>query len=207
MSLLDFAVLALILLLGARGYFRGFFREFFGLAAWLGGGIAGYVFAPEFAPRLVQPYRLPIAIAQVAVFCGIFLGVYIACRLTGWALARLARALFLSPLDRGAGLLFGAVKGVVMATLFCMVVTSRRGLPTLAEQVNESPVLPVMVSEGWDLFAIAQAHADVHGSWQHPYSKMELEAREALSRVLTPKPRGTPTPPSPPAATPREGSR
>ena len=34
MNLLDFAVLALILLLAIRGYFRGFFRELFGLVAW-----------------------------------------------------------------------------------------------------------------------------------------------------------------------------
>jgi uncharacterized membrane protein required for colicin V production len=206
-NLLDFAVLALILLLGARGFFRGFFREFFGVVGWLGAGLAGYLFAPEYGPRVGEYLRLPIAIAQVIAFCGIFLAVYVASRLTGWLLARLARALFLSPLDRVAGLVFGAAKALVIAALFCMVVTSRRGMPTLAEQVNESPMLSRMVAEGWDLFAIAQVNADVKGSWQRPYSKMEIDARGTLSRFLTPKPSPMPTRSPGRQPTPAEGSR
>ncbi|MGH7898657.1 MAG: CvpA family protein [Candidatus Binatia bacterium] len=205
MNFLDFAVLALILLLGARGFFRGFFRELFGAVAWLGAGVAGYLFAPEQAPQVAEYFRLPVAIAQVIAFFGIFLAIYIAARLTGWLLARLARALFLSPLDRFGGLAFGAAKALVIATLFCMVVTSRRGMPTLAELVNESPMLSALVAEGWNVFAIAQMNADVKGTWQRPYSKMELDARTTLSRFLTPKPDATPSPSPRPRRTGTEG--
>ena len=52
MNLLDFAVLAFILLLAVRGYFRGFFRELFGLAAWLGAGIVAYLFGPTYGPAV-----------------------------------------------------------------------------------------------------------------------------------------------------------
>jgi uncharacterized membrane protein required for colicin V production len=196
-NLLDFAVLALILLLGIRGYFRGLFRELFGLAAWLGAGVAAYLFGPIYGPAVSARYMLPLAIGQTLAALGIFTALYLGCQLLGWILYRLARAIFLGPVDRAGGLVFGGVKAIAMSALFCMLVTSRRGLPDLAERVRESPMLSAVVEEGWNVFAIARVSAGVKGSWQRPYSKMELEAREALNRFITPKPSGTPTPPRP----------
>jgi uncharacterized membrane protein required for colicin V production len=193
-NLLDFAVLALILLLGIRGYFRGFFRELFGLAAWLGGGVAAYLGGPVYGQDVGQRFRLPLAIGQTLAALAIFVAVYIACQIAGWILHRLARALFLAPLDRAGGLVFGAAKAVAMSALFCMLVTSRRGLPDLAERVRESPMLSSLVDEGWDFFSIARDRAGIRLGWQRPYSKMELEAREALNHFLTPKPATTAVP-------------
>ena len=197
MNLLDFAVLALILLLGIRGYFRGFFRELFGLAAWLGAGLAAYLLGPIYGPAISARYTLPPAIGQMLASLGIFAALYLGCQLLGWILYRLARAIFLGPIDRAGGLVFGGAKAIAMSALFCMLVTSRRGLPDFAERVRESPMLSAMVEEGWNVFAIARNSAGVQGSWQRPYSKMELEARETLNRFLTPKASGTPTPPRP----------
>ncbi len=44
------------------------------------------------------------------------------------------------------------------------------------------------------MFAIAREYVGVEKGWQRPYSKMELEAREALNHFLTPKPSATATP-------------
>ena len=197
MNLLDFAVLALIVLLGIRGYFRGFFRELFGLAGFLGAGVAAYLFGPIYGPAVGARYTLPLAIGQALAALGIFVALYLTCHLLGWILYRLARAIFLGPVDRAGGLVFGGAKAIAMATLFCMVATSRRGLPNVADRVRESPMLSAMVEEGWNVFAIARNSTGIQSGWQRPYSKMELEAREALNRFLTPKPIGTPTPPRP----------
>lgn len=195
MNLLDFAVLALVLLLGFRGYFRGFFRELFGLAGWLGAGVAAYLFGPIYGPAVSARYTLPLAIGQTLAAVGIFVTLYLGCQLLGWILYRLARAIFLGPVDRAGGFVFGGAKAIAMSTLFCMLVTSRRGLPDFAERVHESPMLSAMVEEGWNLFAIARNSTGAQASWQRPYSKMELEARETLNRFLTPKPSKTPPPP------------
>jgi uncharacterized membrane protein required for colicin V production len=205
-NLLDFAVLALVLLLAIRGYFRGFFRELFGLAAWLGAGIAAYLGGPIYGPDVGERFRLPLAIGQMLAAIAVFVAVYVACQIAGWILYRLARALFLGPLDRAGGLVLGAAKAVAIGTLFCMLVTSRRGLPDFSERVHESPVLSRLVDEGWDFFAIARDHSGAKLGWQRPYSKMELEAREALNRFITPKPGLAPTPSrnrTPSAAEPR----
>jgi uncharacterized membrane protein required for colicin V production len=193
-NLLDFAVLALIVLLGIRGYFRGFFRELFGLAAWLGSGMAAYLFGPIYGPAVSARYALPLAISQALAAFGIFVALYLTCHLLGWILYRLARAIFLGPVDRAGGLVFGGAKAIAMSTLFCMLATSRRGLPDFAERVRASPMLSAMVEEGWNVFAIARNSAGIQAGWQRPYSKMELEAREALNRFRTPKPSATPTP-------------
>jgi len=201
-NLLDFAVLALIFLLGLRGYFRGFFRELFGLAAWLGAGVVAYLAGPLYGPAVAQRYTLPLAIGQSLAALGIFVALYLACQILGWVLHRLARAIFLGPVERAGGLVFGAAKAIAISTLFCMLVTSRRGLPDLAERVRESAMLSGLVDEGWNVFAIARESAGVQLGWQRPYSKMELEARDTLKRFLTPKPEGTPTPPPPRSKTP-----
>jgi membrane protein required for colicin V production len=203
-NLLDVAVLALILLLALRGYFRGFFRELFGLIGWLGAGIAAYLFGPVYGPDVGARFQLPLAIGQVLAALAIFAAIYVAAQVAGWVLHSVARAFFLGPIDRVFGLLLGAVKAAAIAALFCMLVTSRRGLPQFAEQARESPMLSRLTEEGWDLFAVAREQTDVKPGWQRPYSKMELEAREALNHFLTPKPSGTP----PPAhqRTPRAGS-
>ena len=204
MNLLDFAVLAFILLLAVRGYFRGFFRELFGLAAWLGAGIAAYLFGPTYGPAVSARFQLPPAIGQMLAALALFVALYLLLQLTGWVLHSVARAIFLGPVDRAGGLVFGAAKAIAIGALFCMLVTSRRGMPDLAARVHASPVLSALVEEGWDVFAIAREHVRVENGWQRPYSKMELEAREALNHFLTPKPSPTATP-SPPL-TPRPGA-
>lgn len=205
MNLLEFAVLALALLLAIRGYFRGFFRELFGLAAWLGAGVAAYLSGPIYGPDVAERYRLPLAIGQMLAAIAIFVAVYVVCQVAGWILYRLARALFLAPLDRAGGLVLGAAKAVAIGTLVCMLVTSRRGLPDFAERVHDSPVLSRLVEEGWDFFAIARDRSGVKLGWQRPYSKMELEAREALDHFITPKAELTPAPPR--ARTPAKAER
>jgi membrane protein required for colicin V production len=189
---LDFAVLGLILLWSIRGYSRGFFREIFGLAAWVGAGLAAYLLGPAYGPPVAQRYGLPIAIAEAAAGLALFVAIYLVCQLVGWILCRIARLLFLGPVDRAGGLVLGAAKAVAAAAVFCMVVTSRRGLPDLAERVHDSPMLSGLVDHGWEVVAIAREESGLNPSWQHPYSKAELGARATLNRFLTPKPESTP---------------
>jgi membrane protein required for colicin V production len=189
---LDFAVLGLILLWSIRGYSRGFFREVFGLAAWVGAGLAAYLLGPAFGPTVGQRYGLPIALAEAAAGLALFIAIYLVCQLVGWILCRLARLLFLGPVDRAGGLVLGAAKALAAAAVFCMVVTSRRGLPDLAERVHDSPMLTGLVEHGWEVVAIAREESGLNPSWQHTYSKAELDARAALNRFLTPKPAATP---------------
>ena len=201
MNALDFAVLGLIFLWALRGYFRGFFRELAGLAAWVGAGLAAYLLGPTYGPFVSQRYGLPIALAEAAAALALFVAVYLTCQIIGWLLSSLARLLFLGPVDRAGGLVFGAVKAVVAAALFCMVVTSRRGVPELSERVHDSPMLTGLVEHGWEAVAIAQDESGLRPSWQHPYSKAELDARAALNHFLTPKPGTAPTPGAKSAAT------
>jgi membrane protein required for colicin V production len=203
-NLLDFAVLAFILLLAVRGYFRGFFRELFGLAAWLGAGIVAYLFGPVYGPAVSARFQLPPAIGQMLAALALFVALYLLLQLAGWILHSVARAIFLGPVDRAGGLVFGTAKAIAIGALFCMLVTSRRGMPDLAERVHASPMLSALVDEGWDVFAIVREHVRVEKGWQRPYSKMELEAREALNHFLTPKPSPTATPS--PSVTPRAGA-
>jgi hypothetical protein len=65
-------------------------------------------------------------------------------------------------------------------------------------------MLTAFTEQGWGFFALAREQSEVKLGWQRPYSKMELEAREALNHFLTPKPSTTPPPIR--AQTPHAGS-
>ena len=195
MNLLEFAVLVLIFILAVRGFFRGFFREAFGVLAWAGAGITAYLLGPSYGPMVSVRYGLPIAIGEALAAIGIFIGLYIVCQLTGFIFSRIARMVFLGPIDRAFGLVLGGAKAIAMATLYCMIVTSRRGLPEVADRVHDSPLLTQAVEEGWNVFAIAREQTGLNPIWQHPYSKAEIQARQALDHFLTPKPSATAPPP------------
>jgi membrane protein required for colicin V production len=114
-------ILAVILALFAlRGVQRGFSREFFALVGLVGGvaaAAAGWAGAAEMLPPAVPEIGRPFV-----AFALVFLGVALAAKLVGALVHRALGAIALSPLDRAAGAVFGAAKGVALVGLGLIVV-------------------------------------------------------------------------------------
>lgn len=114
-------VLAVVLALFAlRGFQRGFSREIFALVGLVGGvAVAAATFAdvvPMLPPEVPEIARPPVA------FVGIFLAVALVAKLAGMLVQRVLGLVMLSPLDRAAGILFGAAKGVAVIAMGVFVV-------------------------------------------------------------------------------------
>jgi membrane protein required for colicin V production len=114
-------VLAVVLALFAlRGFQRGFSREIFALIGLVGGvGIAAAMYA-DAMPML--PPEVPDIARPAVAFAAIFLGVAIAAKIAGILVQRALGLVLLSPLDRIAGILFGAAKGLAIVALGVVVV-------------------------------------------------------------------------------------
>jgi membrane protein required for colicin V production len=114
-------VLAVVLALFAlRGFQRGFSREIFALLGLVGGVAAAAALYADAAVML--PPEVPDIVRPALAFAGIFLGVALAAKLVGMLVHRLLGLTLLSPLDRVAGILFGAAKGAAMLVMAVAVV-------------------------------------------------------------------------------------
>jgi len=114
-----------------RGWCRGFCREVFGLGGVVVGGLAAAAGAGPGGEALAARHLVSPGVARAVAFAGCFLGVVVVANVLGQIADRLARALFLGPLNRLAGVAFGSLKGGV-ALGFCLL---------LAERVAASSIL------------------------------------------------------------------
>ena len=123
MSLIDWAIIAVMLISVLVAAAQGFFFEIFSLA----GTVVGYLFAAWEYWRLApwyEPYVKSAAIANVAAFVTIFAFIVIianiAGRLSRWAVHEVG----LRWVDRLLGGAFGLVRAIVVITVLVMAVTT-----------------------------------------------------------------------------------
>lgn len=98
------------------GLLRGFVKETMALAAWIAAIAAVRVGHGRLTTALSETVGTASG-AAVLAFVLLFSVVFLAVRLGGDALGRRTRASLLGPFDRALGLGFGALKGLVIATL------------------------------------------------------------------------------------------
>jgi membrane protein required for colicin V production len=122
MTALDILV---ILLVGGgivTGYFRGFVGEILSLLAWVGAVFALKFFHTPVAAALVGPVGTAPG-ASVLAFALIFGFTYLVIRLMARRLGDATRSSAVGPVDRVLGSGFGALKGLLLATLFFLAAT------------------------------------------------------------------------------------
>lgn len=116
MTALDIIV---ILLVGGGAFFgfrRGFVHEVLGLAAWIAGIVAVKAFHGPAADALAPAVGTPTG-AAVLAFALVFGLTFLAIRLLAARVGGAARRSVVGPLDRLLGGGFGALKGLIGATL------------------------------------------------------------------------------------------
>lgn len=145
MNQVDVVLLVLLVPFALRGLFRGLLRE----AAALVGLVVGVVVAAsrwhELAAVLVDRFAVSAQTAGVVAPAAVFLAVYLVAVLIGAILHRLARTLLLGPVDRTAGLVFGAAKGAAVCGFALLVAQRLVPGPTLSDLIAGSRVaMPLM---------------------------------------------------------------
>jgi len=118
MTAIDWIALAILALSLVVGLMRGFIREAFSLAAWIVAFLAARMFSPvvaDFIPGIGQE-----GLRQAAAIVVVFVGVLILAQLFTSAMAKLAQAVGLGGTDRVLGMLFGAVRAVVVLVLLSL---------------------------------------------------------------------------------------
>jgi membrane protein required for colicin V production len=127
MTAFDYALLALIFLSAALGVWRGVIREVFALGAWIVAIVCMFLFGQTVANAL--PLTGQAAwLKSLAGYALVFVTIFITLSVIGFLFSKLIRAVGLSFLDRGLGMMFGVVRGVLIAVLVVLV-AGATGLP------------------------------------------------------------------------------
>lgn len=118
----DLAALAVLGISGVMGFARGLIREVFSIIAFVGGAIAGVFFADKLRPVVEQLTDLAGPLASVAAGLLIFLAVFIAITILTSVIAKTAHeSTEIGSFDRAAGLAYGVLRGVLIVSLFVLL--------------------------------------------------------------------------------------
>lgn len=134
----DFLALAVLGLSGVMAFARGLIREVFSIIAFIGGVLAALFFAEMGRPLVESITPLSGPIASVAAGLLIFLVVFIVITVITSTVAKTAhQSTEIGSFDRAAGLAFGILRGVVVVSLFVLLM---RQAPPSDETTPEDPM-------------------------------------------------------------------
>jgi membrane protein required for colicin V production len=118
----DFAALVVLGLSGVMAFARGLIREVFSIIAFIGGAIAAVFFAGMLSPLVEGVTPLSGPLASVAAGLLIFLVVFIVITVITSTVAKQAhQSTEIGSFDRAAGLAFGVLRGILVVSLFVLL--------------------------------------------------------------------------------------
>ena len=127
----DFAALVVLGLSGVMAFARGLIREVFSIIAFIGAAIAAVFFASLLRPLVESVTPLSGPLASVAAGLLIFLVVFIVITVITSTVAKTAhQSTEIGSFDRAAGLAFGILRGVLVVSLFVLLMRQTTVDPT-----------------------------------------------------------------------------
>ena len=112
----DIAVAVVITLSALIGLWRGVIREVFALAAWVAAIICMFIFGEQLAQALPFALETPW-LRSLAGYAIVFLGVFVTLSVVGFLFSKLVSVIGLSFVDRALGMVFGVLRGALIAVL------------------------------------------------------------------------------------------
>ena len=142
MNFLDLGIIAILILVTLRGYFRGLFQELAVLAGLVGGLlIASHTYLA--VATLILPFFNSIYWAQGLAFAVVLVAVYWGVRTLAYIMQRLLYHLYLDVLDRLLGAFFAFLKGCLILGLALLLLGVV--LPKNSQLIKQSRARPLLV--------------------------------------------------------------
>ena len=162
-TLVDGIVLAVIAVSALLAYARGFVRELLSILGWVAAAIAGYAFAPAIEPliREVPGLRDVVGasceLGMLAAFVIVFAIALLIVSLFTPLLSGAVQNSAIGPVDQGLGLVFGAVRGVLLTAIALIVYDRVLGGAGGVEMIDASRSREVFLDIEGDLMALLPA--------------------------------------------------
>lgn len=114
MNWIDTTFLAVVIISAVVAFARGFVAEVLGIGAWAGAFVLAGV-AGDFAKPTMRGWISNAEIADPAAYAAVFLIALVVLSILTGAIGGAVRASVLGGIDRSLGIVFGALRGVVIA--------------------------------------------------------------------------------------------
>jgi membrane protein required for colicin V production len=176
MNILDLFILGLMTFFLIKGIFRGFFREISSLAGIVFGFLIGIRYRLQMANFLdaYLPFEKPLLILISIII--LLLLVVIASNLLGAFLHNIFKRLFIGWLDRGLGIGFALVKGIIIS--YVLIALLNVFMPT-SPLITESKAVRMARAAPRVLSEIISA--DLFKTWKKEVSKGSEKIGEIIS--------------------------
>lgn len=143
MTLFDIVVLCVVGLSAVFAFARGAIRETFTIVSWAGAAVVAYLAYPLLLPMAQQVTSQPLAVVGIAVAIAFVVPLVVLKTLAGM-IGRAVDQSRVSFLDKLAGLVFGAARGVLVVCALYLagtfVVREPQALPWVKDAVLLEPV-------------------------------------------------------------------
>lgn len=112
-TFVDFLVVAVILVSTVYAAYRGFLNETLTIFAWAAAAFATLYFGPWLVP-MARSMIATSWLAEIAAYAGVFLVMFIPLSFMSHRFSQSVKNSPIGPLDRGLGIAFGVVRGLVV---------------------------------------------------------------------------------------------
>jgi membrane protein required for colicin V production len=142
--ILDALLVLLLVPFAFNGWRRGLCREGFDLVGVVGGLVVAAAVAPAGTAFLARQGVPPIAALPIALSAALIATMLVA-RVVGGIVAQAVHAVYLGPLDRGAGVFFAALKGAACLGLVLMILDRFAATPGMQMAIQGSVLGPQLM--------------------------------------------------------------
>ena len=199
LSLLDIAVLVIVLVSGSFSLMRGFIHEILSIGAWLGAGFATlYGFHP-LLPFVLELIAIPL-LAEITTGAALFIIVLgLLTAFIRFCCKNVRNSIF-APLDSTLGFVFGLLRGVVLSCvawifLFVFLIPEDSGWPY---DVQRSKTRPFLVQGS--AFLITLVPVEFRSSTMNEVldnaqrARLTFDSKQTYERFISPLPTAMPKP-------------
>lgn len=129
-SITDGVALVVVLVSAVLAYSRGFTREVLAILGWAAAAVAAFYFAPQVVPLVQEiPYVKDVIatscqLSILAAFAVVFAVALVVLSIFTPLFAAAVQESALGPIDRGAGFLFGILRGALLVIVAILVYQS-----------------------------------------------------------------------------------
>ncbi|MBM3203492.1 CvpA family protein [Candidatus Woesearchaeota archaeon] len=117
---IDYCLLAIVAISAIAGLLRGLVREVLSLIAWAMAAWTGLHYAAPVSHLFTRVIEVP-SLRVMAAFGVLFLTTLLVVSLAGWLISKLLESTGLSGMDQFAGLIFGGLRGILIASLLAFL--------------------------------------------------------------------------------------
>ena len=155
--IIDLVILGIIIISAVVAFFRGFIKEVLTIVGLGGAAVGAFLFGgmavPLFESWIINPndedYKFfdlipDDVVAMLAAYAAVFVVIFLVLTVIGHFLSKGATALGLGPVDRSLGVIFGLIRGVVLAAVLYLPFSIIMPQNELPDFVQESKFLPLI---------------------------------------------------------------